>query len=149
MNKLLLPNPWKTGGYLLTGCGSALAILYFFFDFKFKMDVFAIYSSFLETKMFAIIRTNVADELILLLLLAGMGLIIFSKEKIETPHIDAIRTFSLVRALLFNIIFLFLTILFVYGSGFITVLVINLLIFPLLYLFFFHIHYRKEKNKIV
>jgi len=149
MNKLLLPYPWKTAGYLLTGCGSALAILYFFFDFKFKMDVFAIYSSFLETKMFAIIRTNVADELILLLLLAGMGLIIFSREKIETPHLDAFRTFSLVRALLFNIIFLFLTILFVYGSGFITILVINLLTFPLLYLFFFYIHYRKEKNRIM
>jgi uncharacterized Tic20 family protein len=93
------------------------------------MPVFAIFSVFLETKFFAIFRTNIADELILLTLLAGLGLIIFSKEKNETEELDLLRLKALAKAGISNLIFLFVSVLFIYVSVFIAILVINIFTF--------------------
>lgn len=111
------------------------------------MPVFAIYSSFLRTKTFESFRTNFADELILLLLIAGIGLIVFSKEKIEYDTLDTARNKALARAVILNNIFLLFSILFVYGSGFIAILVLNLFSISLFYLFFFYLLKRKEKGR--
>jgi hypothetical protein len=143
MKNLLLPYPWKFAGWLLTLIGIALASLYFFFDFKFKMPVFAIYSSFFETKFFATFRTNFADELIMLLLILGLGLMMFSKEKIESENINQIRDKALAKATISNTVFLLFSVLFIYGSGFITMLVLNLFSLPTFYLLFFYFTNRK------
>ena len=131
----------------MTLSGIALGVLYNWFDFRFSMPVFAIYSSFLKTKMFETFRTNFADELILLLLIAGLGLIVFSKEKMEFEHFDSARTKALVRAVILNNIFLLFSILFVYGSGFIAILVLNLFSLSLFYLFFFYLLKHKTKGR--
>jgi Ni/Fe-hydrogenase subunit HybB-like protein len=123
-----------------------MAMLYYFFDFKFRMPVFAVYSSFIETKMFAVFKTNFADELIMLLLISGLGLIVFSKEKYESQNLDAIRASALAKATILNIIFLLFSVLFIYGSGFITCLVLNLFTLPVFYLVFFYIMKRKKKD---
>jgi len=146
MKNLLLPYFWKFVGWLLTLIGSALAILYLLFDFKFKMPVFAIYSSFLETKMFVSFRTNFADELILLLLIIGLGLIVFSKEKIESENLEPLRTKAFATATISNNIFLLFSVLFIYGSGFIAILVLNLFSLSLFYLLFFYLLKRKEMD---
>lgn len=146
MKNLLLPYPWKIAGWFLTLAGSVLGVLYNWFDFRFSMRVFAIYSSFLQTKMFKTFRTNFADELILLLLIIGLGLIIFSKEKIEFEDLDSARNKALARAVIVNNLFLLFSVLFIYGSGFISVLVFNLISFSLFYLFFFYILKRRAKG---
>lgn len=147
MNNLLLPYPWKLAGWILTLSGIALGVLYNWFDFRFSMPVFAVYSSFLLTKMFVTFKTNFADELILLLMIVGFCLITFSKEKIEFEYLDSARTKALAKAVILNNIFLLFCILFVYGSGFIAILVLNLFSFSLFYLFFFYLLRRKEKGK--
>jgi hypothetical protein len=147
MKNLLLPYPWKLAGLFLTLTGSALGILYNWFDFRFSMPVFAVYSSFLQTKIFATFTTNFADELILLLLITGFGLIVFSKEKIESENLDSLRERALGKALISNNILMLFCILFVYGSGFIAVLILNLFSFSLFYLFFFYLMKRKEKGR--
>ena len=147
MKNLLLPYPWKLAGWFLTLSGSVLGVLYTWFDFRFSIPVFAVYSSFLKTKMFETFRTNFADELILLLLIAGLGLMVFSKEKIEFENLDSARTKALVRAVILNNIFLFFCILFVYGSGFIAILVLNLFSLSLFYLLFFYLLKHKAKGR--
>lgn len=147
MKNLLLSYPWKLAGWFLTFSGSALGVLYMWFDFRFSMPVFAVYSSFLQTKMLAIFRTNFADELILLLLIIGFGLIVLSKEKIEYENLDSARTKALTKAIIINNIFLLFSILFVFGSGFIAILVFNLFSFSLFYLFFFYLLKRKERDR--
>jgi hypothetical protein len=144
MKNLLLPYPWKLAGWFLTLSGIALGVLYLWFDFRFSMPVFAIFSSFLETKMFVTFRTNFADDLILLLLIVGFGLIVLSKEKFEFENLDAARAKALVKAIISNNIFLLFSILFVYGSGFIAILVLNLFSLSLFYLIFFYFLKRKE-----
>jgi len=63
MKKLLLPYYFKLIGIFLLVTGIALAIFYIWFDFRFTIPVFAVYSVFLETKIFETFRTNFADEL--------------------------------------------------------------------------------------
>ena len=146
MKNLLLPYPWKQAGYLLTFAGMMLAILYFLFDFRFSIPVFAVVSSFLETRMFVTFRTNFADELILLLLICGLGLIVCSKEKSESEIMDALRSGAFIRAIIANTSLLLFSVLFVYGSGFLAVLTLNIFSFPVFYLLFFHLRRQREKD---
>lgn len=147
MKNILLPFPFKLAGLCLTLSGLVFTMLYLWFDFRFTIPVFAIFSSFVETKIFATFRTNFADELTMSLLIAGLGLIVFSKEKIETENIDLARIKALKKASIANTIFLLLSILFVYGSGFIGILVFNLFSFLLFYLLFFYILKHKELKR--
>ena len=145
MNKFLLPFQWKLAGIVLTIAGTISALFYSLFDFHYKMPVFAVYSSFLETKTFATFRTNVADEITLILILAGLSLIVFSKEKHEAAGMDALRLKALFMALILNILFLLFSILFIFGTGFIAMLVLNIFSFVILYLVFFYGYLRKLK----
>lgn len=142
----MLPYPWKFPGLFLIFTGLLLAILYLWFDFRFTMPVFAVFSSFMETKMFETFTTNFADELIMLLFVCGFGFIVFSKEKVETQNLDTVRYQAISKAAVTNNIFLLFSILFVYGSGFIAVLVMNLFSFSVLYLFIFYFLKKKEMS---
>jgi len=144
MNKLLLPYRWKLAGIILLLAGTVSAIFYIWFDFRFRMPVFAVYSSFLETKLFETFKTNFSEELTLMLLIGGFSLVIFSKEKNEFEGLDLFRFRALFKALIINNILLFLSVLFIYGSGFIAILVINLFSFFILYLLFFHLRKREK-----
>ena len=146
MKNFLLPYPWKLVGYFLTVCGTVLAVLYLWFDFRFSMPVFAVYSAFLETRMFVSFSTNFADETTMILLVTGLGLIVFSKEKSESENLDKIRFKAITKAFILNNILLLLSILFVFGSGFIAVLVFNLISFSLFYLIFFYLGKWKLPN---
>jgi len=148
MKNLLLPYPWKFVGMLLAFIGVIFAGLYLWFDFRFTMPVFAVFSSFLETKMFVIFSTNFADELVLFLLTSGLGLIVFSKEKIESEYLDSVRFKALAKALISNIILLLGSILFVFGSGFISILVVNLFSLSIFYLCFFYFLKKKESAQL-
>ena len=138
MNNPLLSYRWKLPGIILTSAGVLLAVLFTWFDFRLKIPVFAVYSAFLETKMFVVFRTNFSDELTMLTLLTGLALIAFSKEKTEMEGFDLIRMKAIFRAAMVNTAFLFLSLLFIYGSGFMAVLVVNLFSFFVFYLLFFY-----------
>jgi amino acid transporter len=147
MKKWVLPHKFKYLGAGLVVIGSALMVYYLGFDFRIIMPVFAVYFSFLETKTFSIIQTNVSDELILLLFLTGFLLIIFSREKNERKRYNLLRYKASGYALLLNSALLFLSILFVYGTGFIAILTMNLFSTAIFYLVIFHLLKNKERPK--
>jgi hypothetical protein len=129
---------------VLTFVGTISAIIFIFFDFKFKIPVFAVYSSFLETNFFTSFKTNFSDELTLLLFISGLALIVFSQEKKETEYLDSLRLNAFFRALIANTFFLLLSVLFVYGSGFIAILIVNIFSFFIFYLFFFYLQKKRQ-----
>jgi hypothetical protein len=90
--------------------------------------------------------TNFADELILILLISGLGLVILSREKNESENLDSIRAIAFARAFLTNIVFLLFSILFIYGTGFITVLVLNQISLSVFYIVFFFFLKLKKMN---
>lgn len=70
----------------------------------------------------------------MLMLPAGASFMVFSKKKTEFEGISLIRGRALFRALLMNTFVIVMGILFIYGSGFIYVLVLNLVSLQWLYL---------------
>lgn len=144
MKNLLLPYYFKLIGVFLLVTGIALAIFYIWFDFRFTIPVFAVYSVFLETKIFETFRTNFADELTLLFLICGLGMIVFSKQKTEFAGLDLIRFKALSLAVITNTVFLLLSVIFVYGSGFMGILVINVISLFVFYLILFFFIKRKK-----
>jgi hypothetical protein len=143
MEKILLPYRWKYVGWMLTMIGFILGGIYLTYEFTLRMPVFAVFSSFLETRMFVTFKTNVADDLILLLLITGFGMAVGSRERIESEQLDLVRAKAFAKAFMANTIFLLFTILFVFGGGFLGVLILNLISFSIFYLLFFNISKRK------
>jgi len=141
---MLLSYRWKWVGIFLSLAGIILAVMYFFFDFSFTLPVFAVFSSFIETKIFATFTTNFADELILILLITGVGLIVFSKEKHETEMLDKLRLSAIFKSILANTIFLLFSVLFIYGTGFMAIMIFNLISGSVFYLIFFYMAKRNS-----
>ena len=147
MNHLLLPYKFKWVGTVLVCLGMVGLVFYIWFDFRLILPVLAVVSSFLETKTFIILQTNVADELILLSFLAGFFFLIFSKEKTETVYLDQLRARAFSKAVVANMVLLLFSILFVYGNGFMAIILLNLFSVFIFYLIFFYFLKRKELKK--
>jgi hypothetical protein len=145
MKEYLLPYRFKWIGAGLLIIGIAGLIYFLLFDFILVVPVFAVVSSMLETKVFSVVRTNVADELIMAALLAGFFLMAFSKEKTETEKLDLLRMRAFVKAAWVNSALLLFSILFLYGKGFLVVLMLNLFSMFALYFVFFILE-KKRKN---
>jgi len=71
-------------------------------------------------------RTNLTDELASVLLLAGALWLLCSKEKSESSEIDQLRYKAFFFSVLLNSGFLLFSILFIFGIGFINIMIINL-----------------------
>ncbi len=144
---MLLPHKFRIPGFILVILGITGTVMYFGFNFRFKVPVFAVASSFLETKFLTTIKTNFADELIMLLFLCGFALIVFSREKTELISFETIRYKSFRAAFMANIIILSFSVLFVYGGGFIAILILNIILPGILYLIIFNILKIKELKR--
>lgn len=146
MNKLL-PHRLKIFGWLLVGLGTSLTIIYFVYGLRLIFPVFAIYSAYLETKILTTFNTNIGDELILLSFITGFLIISLSKEKEEIKSFKIIRIKALQKTVLIYFSWLIATVLFVYGNGFISVLILNTILPFIIYLALFHILKRREIKK--
>lgn len=147
MNILLLPFKFKWIGAVLILIGLIGLIFFIWFDFNLNLPVFAVYSSFFETRIFALVRTNVADEFIILTLLIGFFFVAFSKEKTENEMLNKLRSIAFSRAIIANMILLIFSTLFVFGNGFLSILFLNLystFIFYIIILFFL----KRKTNKM-
>ncbi len=127
--RFLLPHKIRFVGIVLFVLGLLTAYLRFQLGLKpefLTLPVFAIYSSFLETKTFQFITNNVSEEIVAILLLVGITLINFSGEKEENQFTSVFRYKALNYSIMINTAFLFLSTLFIYGFAFINILMINL-----------------------
>ena len=134
---------FKIPGFVLILIGIALTILYYFHKMDWSVPVFAIQSSYLETRYFTIIETNIFEELILLSYFLGFLMTAFSKEKIEQPEYKVLRGKAWQKAVLVNLFILIFGTVFIYGTGFVGLLVFNLVsVFVFFHIFFY---FRKRK----
>ena len=140
---MLLPYKCKIPGYALLIAGAVMTYLYFVVNIRLELPVPAIISSFAETKFFTSYKTNVADELLIILLITGFSLIVFSKEKNETVQLRKLMIRSLIRTALTDIFSILFATLFVYGSGFMALIIMNLFLPFIIYLIFFNVAKRK------
>lgn len=153
--KLFLPNKFRIYGWTILLFGILLGITRFYFGIKLEflnIKVFAVYSKYFETNYFKVIENHVSEELTALLLLVGLFFITFTKEKIENDFVTPLRYKSLILTFYINTALVVLSFLFVYGFGFINVLVINVfspfIIYIILFKYFLH-NVTKTENKMM
>lgn len=153
--KLFLPNKFRIYGWTILLFGVLLGITRFYFGIKLEflnIKVFAVYSKYFETNYFKVIENHVSEELTALLLLVGLFFITFTKEKIENDFVIPLRYKSLILTFYINTALVVLSFLFVYGFGFINVLVINVfspfIIYIILFKYFLH-NVTKTENKMM
>lgn len=102
------------------------------------VPVFAVHSVFLETRSFTVIHNNVAEELAGLCLLAGLVLIAFSREATEDAAVAGRRLRALIVSCYLSAGVVGLGLLFLYGLGFVALLVTVPFLQLVCYLALFH-----------
>jgi len=122
----LFPNRFKKIGWIILIPSVVLGVYWLiehpepdFLDVT--IPPFLIEESFLNSA-----KDNLLNEVIGLLLIISSFLVAFSKEKLEDEFINKIRLDSLVWATYFNYTILALSIIFIYNSGFLNIMAINL-----------------------
>jgi uncharacterized membrane protein YfcA len=112
------------------------------------LPVFSLYSSFLETKTFQIITNNISEEIVALLLLVGLLLLNFSKEKIEIEQTDKLRFRALITSVFVNSMLMILSTLFIYGFAFVNVLMLNMFSQLIIYQMIFRFLIFRNRKKL-
>jgi hypothetical protein len=97
-------------------------------------------------RFFVLTETIVIEELLAIFLIISSLFVAFSKEKYEDEFIMRVRLESLLWATYVNYFVLLFTILFIYGTIFIDVLIVNM--FTLLLFFIVRFNWQLHKLKI-
>jgi hypothetical protein len=130
--KFLLPHRYKAIGWIITVPAFILMMLYLHADYKL---------SFLDYKpglagqvdinieknfLFTLHAHNFTADIGGILVITGLLMIAFSKEKMEDERINTLRLESLLWAVYVNSILLILAIIFLYGEAFLQVMTYNI-----------------------
>lgn len=143
----MIPYRFKFLGIAFFLGGLVLMIVDHFHKMKITLPVFALHSSYIQTKYLTVFPTNVFEEITMLSILAGLWLVVFSKEKKELNGFKSIRISAWQWAIGINCVFLAVSILGIYGRGFIAVLIVNMYsVFILYYILF---AYKKRRYFIL
>jgi hypothetical protein len=97
-------------------------ILKYKFNYKpefLNLKVFAIYSFYIEARSFTTITHQMIADIAGILLLAGLFLISFTREKNESEALDALRLKAFMVTAYLNLVYLLVSILFFFGFGFV------------------------------
>lgn len=129
-------------GIIFLIIGLILGIARFKFGIKpdlLDMKMFAVSSSYLQTRNMEIIRNNMGEEFTGFFLITGLFLIAFSREKDENEHKNELRLKSFFIAAWLNFLFLLFSLFFTYGLAFIYMLMANMGISLLAYILVFRV----------
>jgi uncharacterized membrane protein YfcA len=146
-----MPRAFRFVGIFLCISGLILGIFRFKYGFKpesLEIKTFALYSSYLGNKFLEFTRNNMSEELTGFLIISGLFLIAFSREKDENERIDRIRLRSFLIAAYINFLFILFSLIFTYGFAFIYMLMLNLGIGLLAYMITFRILILKNRPGI-
>ncbi len=138
----LLPRGFRNLGFVFFGMGAVVGFIRFYFGYKpefLNRKVFAIISSYLDNKFFEVIGNQLLEEISAILLLLGLFLVAFSKEKIENSINDSYRLKAFFVSAYFTAIFLLLTIIFTYGMGFVYAAILGIGLWIIVYYISFKI----------
>ena len=140
----LMPFRFKKAGLLSLCLGLILGLIYLFFEKEpdiLNISVLSMIDQPIvgDVGYFKLVANNIFDELILLFLIFGGGLIAFSKEKVEDELIAKIRLESLVWAVYANYLILIFAIIFIYGLPFLWVMVFNIFTTLIIFLLKFNL----------
>lgn len=148
-SKYLLPRYWKFLGVILLLLSSYLSFDRFMLGHKYSflnLKVFSIYSEFLSSKVFVLVRNNQGEELITILAVVGLLLITLSKEGLESELTNECRVKALVISFFVNVAITLFGTLFLHGLGYFYFLSFAIIIPLISYLSIFKVLYHKNRK---
>lgn len=158
-NKLLLPNRFKTIGWMILIPATIAGIILIATDYEsnwLTTKVFAIFNDDLffgnseasgNGKSFTVITADVTNTLVGILFILGGLMVSFAKEKREDEFIANLRLSSLMWSVWVNYALLLLCLIFVWGLAFFNVMVYNMFTILIIFIIRFnYILYRNSKS---
>lgn len=146
----LFPFKAKTPGLVLILL-SVLPAYFYFSGIKpavFDIKIFAVVSAYLKTRYFVIAQTNILDELAAILILIGIALFSFSKEKDEKPIYTELRARALIKSAYVTLLIWIASFLLIYGMAIFIVSSFIFILFLLCFTLFFKISVYKARKQI-
>lgn len=147
----LFPAKFRIWGLGLAVAGVLLAVLRFSFGFKpdfLNVNVFAVYSRYMDTKVFEVIRNQVIEEISGILVMVGLVIAAFSRMKTENDQVNALRLKSFIISVYLNAVFFIGGLLFTFGLGYMFVLILNSVSLLVFYLAVFSwLYHRNIKSE--
>jgi hypothetical protein len=146
----LLPGGFKLPGILFVISGAILAMVRFYWGVKpefLNVKIFAIYSSFLQSKSFEVIQNQILEEIAGVLILSGLFMVAFAREERESYRINVLRLKSFFISAYLNTIFLLTALIFTFGIAFIYMMIISLISWLGIYVVSFRILMYKDNKK--
>ncbi len=137
-----MPRGLRPVGIVFAGIGVILLFIRFYYGIKpeiFNMKMFAIFSSYLESKYFEVLKNQMIEEFGGILVLLGLFISAFTKEREEYEGLNALRLRSFFITIYINTVFLILAILFTFGFGFVYMMLLNLILWLIIYIITFRI----------
>lgn len=130
--------------------GILAAFLLYVMDLKpafLNIKVFAVFSYYFDKKYFSVIKNDISEEIIIILILFGLLLVSFSKLRNETDVSVLLRIKAIFLSVYINTLFLLLSAVFIYGLGFMAITVVNCFSLLLINVIIFRILLLKQKNQ--
>ena len=153
LGKYLIPNRFRPLGIVLFAIGITLLILKYRFNYKpdfLDLKVFALYSFYIEAKTFTIITHQMIADIAGILLLAGLFIMSFTKEKNESDDLGSLRLKAFILAAYVDFFYLLASILFFFGFGFVGALTFFMVVWLAAYFIIFRVLlYRKIKGDLI
>jgi len=151
---MLLPGTFRFAGILFFVSGVFLGIIRFYFGIKpgvFDMKPFAFYSYYVENKYMQFVGNNMSEEVVGLLILIGLFMIAFSRDKNESEVKDNFRVKALFLTLYIQTGFLVVSFLFTFGFAFVYMLILNIafpfIVYIITFRIMFLLYQRRNKSK--
>ncbi len=145
----LLPRRFKYLGFVFIGFGMLFGFVRFYIGYKpeiLNRKVFAFFSSYLDDKFFEMIGNQLLEEIAGILILSGLFMIAFSKEKMESKTIDSYRLKAFFVTAYVYIIFLILAVIFTFGMGFMYMAILGMGLWLLIYIVSFNVIQYQAKD---
>lgn len=123
----LFPFKYKKLGWIILIPASILGLITFLLEYEpsfLNLNVPAIFIS--DKQYFGIVKNNVLNEILGVLIIASSILVAFSKEKSEDEYIYKIRLESLVWAVYVNYGILLISFLFLFDLAFLWIMIFNM-----------------------
>lgn len=150
-SNFLLPKGLRPLGIIFIVVGLFLLFLKYKFNYKpdfLNLKVFAFYSFYIEARSFTTITHQMIEDIAGILLLAGLFMVAFTREKVESEGLDALRLKAFVVTVYLNLLYLLASILFFFGFGFVGALTLFMVFWLAAYLVTFRIlMYRNKKEE--
>lgn len=145
--KAVFSHKYKIAGILLLVAATCITVFFLIYRVGISGEGLSVLLSVSEAKIFEIQKNSFADEMILLLFIAGFTLIVFSKEKKELKILKTVRIKALFKTIVVYTVWMAVVILFSFGEKFLIILIFNMIFPYVIYLAFFYHTKSKELKK--